>query len=64
MSTEAIRIKHPAKALDVICATNKESRPTIQVQQLIQPVAFSYRMRRSDLLLKPDAGEVSLSLGA
>src|ERR1700730_8043322 len=53
ISMEAVRFKLVAKALDVICATNKESRPAIQVQQLIQPVAFSNRMRSSDLLLKP-----------
>jgi hypothetical protein len=55
ISMEAVRFKLVAKALDLICATNKENRPAIQVQQLIQPVAFSNRMRSSDLLLKPVA---------
>jgi len=43
-------MKRAAKAFDVICATDKECRPTIQLQELIQPVVFSDRMRNSDLM--------------
>jgi hypothetical protein len=39
--------------LDVIGTTDEEHRPTIQVQELIQPVGFSDRVGGSDLPFQP-----------